>query len=57
MLLLVKCYGNKMDQSSYNCFIFPLTQPQVTNQQKKRLSECRACINNGPIPQFLEIPL
>ena len=28
MLLLVKCYDNKMVKSPYNCVIFPLTQPQ-----------------------------
>ena len=35
-LLLLKCYDNKMAKSPYNCFIFPLKQPEVANQQKKR---------------------
>ena len=34
-LLLVKWYDNKMVKSPFNCVIFPLTQPQVANQQKK----------------------
>ena len=33
-LLLVKWYDNKMVKSPFNCVIFPLTQPQVANQQK-----------------------
>ena len=32
-----KWYGNKMVKSPYNCVIFPLTQPQVANQQQKNL--------------------
>ena len=36
MLVLVKCYDNKMVKSPYNCFILPLTQPQVANQKKKK---------------------
>ena len=34
-LLLVKCYDNKMVKSPYNCVIYPLTQPQVANQDTK----------------------
>ena len=34
MLVLIKCYDNKMVKSPYNCVIYPLTQPQVGNQQK-----------------------
>ena len=33
--MLVKCYDNKMVQSPFNWVIYPLTQPKVTNQQKK----------------------
>ena len=33
-LLLLKCYDRKMVKSLYSCVIFPLTQPQVANQQK-----------------------
>ena len=36
MLLLVKCCDNKMIKSPFNCGIFPLTQPQVANQQKNK---------------------
>ena len=36
MLLLVKCYDKKMVKSPYNCVIFPLTQPQVANQQQQK---------------------
>ena len=36
MLLLVKCYDNKMVKSPYNCFIFPFTQPQMANQQQQK---------------------
>ena len=35
MLLLVKCYDKKRFMSLYNWVIYPLTQPQVANQQKK----------------------
>ena len=35
MLLLVKCYDKKWFLSPYNWVIYPLTQPQVANQQKK----------------------
>ena len=35
MLLLVKCYDNKMVKSSYNYVVYPLIQPQVANQQNK----------------------
>ena len=35
--LLVKCYDIKMVKSPYNCVIFPLTQPQVANQQQKKI--------------------
>ena len=38
-LLLVKCYDNKMAKSPYNCFIFPLNQPQVANQQQQKKKE------------------
>ena len=34
-LLLVRCYDNKKVKSPYNWVIYPLTQPQVANQQKK----------------------
>ena len=41
MLLLVKCYDKKMVKSPFNCVIFPLTQPQVANQQKNaNTSDC-----------------
>ena len=33
---LEKCYDNKMVKSPYNCVIFPLTQPQVANQQQQQ---------------------
>ena len=36
-LVLVKCQDNKMVKSPYNCFIFPLNQPQVANQQQKKI--------------------
>ena len=36
MLLLVKCYDKKWFMSPYNWVIYPLTQPQVANQQKKK---------------------
>ena len=35
MQLLVMCFDNEMVKSPYNCVIFPLTQPQGANQQKK----------------------
>ena len=38
MLLLVKCYGNKMVKSPYNCVIYLLTQPQVANRQKNYIN-------------------
>ena len=36
-LLLVKCYEKKMVESSYNCVIYPLTQPQMAKQQQKKI--------------------
>ena len=38
VLVLVKCYDNKKVKSPYNCVIFPLTQLQVANQQKKTVN-------------------
>ena len=35
MQLLLKCFDNEMVKSPYNYVIFPLTQPQMANQQKK----------------------
>ena len=35
-LLLVKCNDKKWFKSFFNWVIFPLTQPPVANQQKKR---------------------
>ena len=36
-LLLVKCYDKKWFKSPFNCVvIFPLTQPQVANQQQQQ---------------------
>ena len=35
--MLIKCYDNKMVKSPFNCVIPPLTQPQVANQQQKKL--------------------
>ena len=34
--LLVKCYDDKMVKSPFSWVIFPLTQPQVVNQKKKK---------------------
>ena len=34
-LLLVKCYDKKWFKSPFNCVIFPLTHPQVANQQQQ----------------------
>ena len=36
MLLLVKCYDNKMVKSPCNLVNFLLTQPQVANQQQQK---------------------
>ena len=36
MLLLAKCYDKKQFMSPYNWVIYPLTQPQVANQQQKK---------------------
>ena len=35
MLLLVKCFDNKMVKLPFNLIIFPLIKPQEANQQKK----------------------
>ena len=35
-LLLVKCYDNKMVKSPLTWVIYPLTQPQVENQQQQQ---------------------
>ena len=40
MRLLVKFNDNKMVKSPYNCVIFPLTQPQVGNQQQQKSFIC-----------------
>ena len=34
MQFLVKCNDNKMVKLPYNLIIYPLTKPQVTDQQK-----------------------
>ena len=43
LLLLVKCYDKKWFMSPYNWVIYPLTQPQVANQQKKK--NYKTCLN------------
>ena len=35
-LLLVKCYDSKKVKSPYKWVIYPLTQPQVANQQQQK---------------------
>ena len=39
-LLLVKCYGNRKVKSPHNWVIYPLTQPQMANQQKNKPGPC-----------------
>ena len=48
--MLLKCYDNKMVKSPYNCFIYPLNQPQVANQQKKeKKKKCDLFIKSHPL--------
>ena len=59
VLVLVKCYDNKMVKSPYNWVIYPLTQPQMANQQqqKKKLERFEAGVNKHIETRLIETRL